>query len=83
MTQAQMVRVNTRVSKKLNEWLDEQSAETGMAKSTLIMLALENFYREKEVMKRMADMGALVKGLEDMKTELLEAVQRKDAESRA
>lgn len=67
---AEMVRVNTRISKTLNDWLDRQSAETGVPKSTLVMLALENFYREKEVMKSMSDLGAVIQKLEVLEKKL-------------
>lgn len=67
---AEMVRVNTRISKTINDWLDEQSKETGVPKSTIVMLALENYYREKEMMKRMADMGAILEKLETIEDEL-------------
>lgn len=60
---AEMVRVNTRISSTLNDWLDKLSEETGTPKSTLVMLALENFQREKEVMKSMSDMGAIMEKL--------------------
>lgn len=63
---ADMVRVNTRISKTLNAWLDEQSKETGVPKSTLVMLALENYYTQKEVMKNMSDMGAILGKLEEI-----------------
>jgi len=61
---AEMVRVNTRISKTLNEWLDEQTEETGVSKSTQIMLALENYRREKEVMGRMGEMEKLLQKLQ-------------------
>lgn len=63
---ADMVRVNTRISKTLNEWLDEESRKTGVPKSTLVMLALENYYTQKEVMKNMSDMGAILNKLEEI-----------------
>lgn len=69
----EMVRVNTRISKNLNEWLDMQSADTGMPKSTIIMLALENYYRENEVMRNMSDMSSIMEKLD----ELQKAVQRR------
>lgn len=62
----EMVRVNTRISKTSNEWLDNYSAETGLPKSTIIMMAIEGFIKEKEVMDRMADMGDIVKKLDDL-----------------
>jgi predicted DNA-binding protein len=63
---ADMVRVNTRISKTLNEWLDEQSRETGVPKSTLVMLALENYYTQREVMRNMSDMSAILSKLEEI-----------------
>lgn len=61
-----MVRVNTRISHKANAWLDEQSFESGVPKSTLILLAIENYMREKEAMAMMADMGQLVAAIEQL-----------------
>lgn len=63
---AEMVRVNTRISSKLNEWLDKQSDETGVPKSTIVMLALENYFQQKEAMKSMGDMGDILKKLEEI-----------------
>ena len=34
------------------------------------MLAIENFIKEKEVMDRMADMGDIVKKLDDLQNEV-------------
>jgi predicted DNA-binding protein len=63
---AEMIRLNTRVSKPTNEWLDMHSAETGLPKSTIIFLALENYKREKEVMGAMGEMGLIVEKLTDL-----------------
>lgn len=67
---AEMFRVNTRISKTLNDWLDQQSMENGMPKSTIIMLALENYYQQKEVMKSMSDMGTILAKLEAIEERL-------------
>lgn len=40
---AEMVRVNTRISSELNEWLDKRSKATGVPKSALINIALEQY----------------------------------------
>lgn len=69
----EMVRVNTRLSTDLNEWLDMESKKSGLSKSSIIMMAAENYRREKEAFKSMADMGELVAKIE----ELEKAVQRK------
>jgi len=63
---AEMVRVNTRISAKLNDWLDKQTEETGVPKSTQIMLALENYYQQKEVFSKLNDMNQLVEKLEEL-----------------
>jgi predicted DNA-binding protein len=63
----EMVRVNTRISKKLNDWLDKQSAETGVPKSTLIHLALENYVQQKEAMDTM---GLLLHKLDELEKRL-------------
>jgi len=66
---AEMIRVNTRISKTLNEWLDAQTEETGVSKSTQIMMALENYRREKEVMGRMGEMEKLLQKLQEFSEE--------------
>ena len=67
---AEMVRVNTRISSTLNEWLDKESNETGVPKSTLVMLALENYYQQREVIKSMSDMGAIMEKLEHIEKQI-------------
>lgn len=61
---AEMIRVNTRISKKLNDWLDEQSDETGIPKSTFVMLALENYYQQRTASEQLNALGVLVEKLE-------------------
>lgn len=68
----EMVRVNTRISGVANEWLDNQSFKTGIPKSTLVLLAIENYMREKEAFEMMADMGQLVAAIQNLE----ETVQR-------
>lgn len=65
-----MVRVNTRISKKANEWLDDNSKTSGIPKSTLILLAIENYIQQKEVMERMSDMNELMQKLEKIENKL-------------
>lgn len=66
----EMIRVNTRISKTSNDWLDNYSAETGLPKSTIIMMAIEDFIKEKEVMDRMADMGDIMAKLEQLEKKI-------------
>lgn len=65
-----MVRINTRISKNANEWLDNQSKETGIPKSTLVLLAIENYIQQKEVMEKMADMTVLMEKLNAIENKL-------------
>ncbi|EJP0467881.1 hypothetical protein [Nocardia sp. NPDC019309] len=67
---AKMIRVNTSVSTTMNDWLNKQSEETGIPKSTIVMLALENYYQQKEVMKSMSDMGAIMAKLEEIENRI-------------
>jgi len=70
------IRVNTRLAVDLNDWFDEESRKTGLSKSSLIMMAADNYRKEKEVMKGMADMSSLVAKIEQLEI----AVQRKGLE---
>lgn len=63
---AEMVRVNTRISANLNEWLDKRSEETGVPKSTLIFLALEQYMQQIETMGKMQDLKILMDKIEQI-----------------
>lgn len=63
---AEMVRINTRISKTLNEWLDQQTEETGVPKSTQVMLALENYRREKVTMDKLSEVNIFMQKLQEM-----------------
>lgn len=39
----EMVRVNTRISAELNDWLDDKSKKSGVPKSAIIHMALEQY----------------------------------------
>jgi len=75
---AEMVRVNTRVSSKVNEWLDEYSEATGMPKSTIIFLAIEQYKRDLEALSSMQNMSAIVQQLDELKIQLNGAVKRSE-----
>ena len=57
---AEMVRLNTRISADLNKWLDEESERTGVPKSTIIFLALEQYYTQKIALKGVADLNNIL-----------------------
>lgn len=66
----EMIRVNTRISTDMNKWLDKHSKETGLPKSTIIMMAIEDYRKEKEVMKQMVDMGQIVAKLDKLEKKI-------------
>lgn len=72
----EMVRVNTRLAVDLNDWFDAESKKTGLSKSSMIMMAAENYRREREALKGMADMGDLVAKIEKLE----DVIQRKGLE---
>ncbi len=73
---SEMVRVNTRISADLNKWLDAESLRSGLSKSAIMMIATENYRREKEAIGAMADMGQLVSKIEQLEI----AIQQKGLE---
>lgn len=68
-----IVRVNTRLSKKMNDWLDKRSAETGISKSSLIYLALEQYQTQLTAINSMAEIESIIERLDEVKR----AVERK------
>lgn len=66
------MRVGTTISMEMNEWLDEQSAKTGLTKSALILVSIENYKNQKEAQGQLTELAALV---EEMK-KLAEKVEK-------
>lgn len=64
---AEMVRINTRISKEVNDWLDEKSAKTGIPKSTLVYLALEQYMQQQKVVSEMPKMVQMMEMFDEMK----------------
>ena len=63
-----MMRINTRISQTLNAWLDEESRVTGLSKSSIMMMAAENYKREKETFAAMGDMGQLMAKINEIES---------------
>lgn len=63
---AEMVRVNTRISKTVNKWLSDESETTGLSKSTLIMLAIEQYAQQREVMRNISTMESISQRLDEL-----------------
>lgn len=66
----EMVRVNTRISTTANKWLDNYSILTGLPKSTIIMMAIEDYIKQKDVIDRMQDLNELYKKLEEIERKI-------------
>lgn len=49
MSKDVLVRVNTRISPTINEWLDNKSKRTGISKSALIHMILEQHIQQVAV----------------------------------
>ena len=67
---ADMVRVNTRVSKTMNDWLEKETRETGVPKSTIMFLALEQYKQQKQVMEDFSNIGLVIKKLEELEEKI-------------
>ncbi|WP_309317988.1 hypothetical protein [Bacillus cereus] len=65
-----MVRVNTRISKKLNDWLDEYSQESGLPQCTLIHLALENYVNPTMMLEQIPKMPQMFSTMIEMQQQL-------------
>lgn len=63
MKMAEMVRINTRISAVLNNWLDKRSKETGVPKSTLVFLALEQYMTQTESIARVSEISEMIEML--------------------
>ena len=63
-------RINTRLGLKQNDWLDRESAETGITKSGLVAMAVEQYIQQKEAVEAMNNMHDLYNKLADIEKEL-------------
>lgn len=65
-----MARVQAKISKVANQWLDKQTEITGVPKSILIYLAIEQFIQQKAVIDAMSQIAQKVEGIENMPEEV-------------
>lgn len=70
MTENNMVRINTRIPRYLNEWLDQQSKVNGIPKSTQILLALELYYNQKNAPTQMLEFARLLEEAQKLSDKL-------------
>jgi len=60
----QLVRINTRISSALNDWLDSTSLETGLSKSAIVMMAVEQYKMQSQALTTMDEVLKRLKKLE-------------------
>lgn len=65
-----MFRINTRIGQKQNKWLDRESEETGISKSGLMAMALDQYIQQKDAVEAMNNMHDLYNKLADIENEL-------------
>lgn len=65
---AEMIRINTRISKTVNDFLDAKSEESGVPKSTLIYLALEQYMNQQKTLDMLPYMQGWMEELAKVQT---------------
>lgn len=63
-----MVRINTRISKTLNDWLDAKSEATGVPKSTLVFMSLDATMQQEKAMDLVKDATMLQTLIQEIQT---------------
>ena len=66
----QIVRLSVRVSKENNDYLEKKSTETGISKSALVQIAVEQYRQQSEAVRAMNSMEKYVDQLEQIKREV-------------
>lgn len=73
-------RVNSRLGYTQNKWLDEESKLTGISKSSLIQMAVEQYIAQKQALNAMYDMPSMIEKLESLEMLLKDQNKEKSAE---
>lgn len=63
---SEIVRVNTRIPKHLNEWIDSQAESSGLSKSAVILTALQNYKREQDALDMMGVISEMMEKIEQL-----------------
>lgn len=74
MDDNKLTRVTIRVSQKVKSYFEERSAETGVAQSALMLLAMEEYIDQKKAIETTPN---LLGGVSDMK-ELMSALAKQE-----
>lgn len=69
-TNKRTFRINANINSDLNDWLDNESDRTGHSKTTLLILALENYKQQKSAVAQLTDLSELVKKMEQLSEKL-------------
>lgn len=73
-----LFRVNARISTSQNEWLDKESEKTGISKSGLVQMAVEQYISQKETITAMNNMHDMYAKLEEIQEELQEVKKKQN-----
>lgn len=73
-----LFRVNARISTSQNDWLDNESEKTGISKSGLVQLAVEQYITQKEAIMAMNNMHDMYTKLEEIQEELKEVKKKQE-----
>ena len=65
-----LFRLNVRVSKENNDYLEKKSRETGISKSALVQIAVEQYRQQNEAVQAMNKMEIYVDQLEKIQQEV-------------
>ncbi|MCA9767121.1 MAG: hypothetical protein KC455_11975 [Carnobacterium sp.] len=65
-----LFRINSRIGIKQNEWLEKESAISGISKSSLMQMALEQYINQKEAVSAMNNMSDLHERLDSIEKSL-------------
>ncbi|KIQ93068.1 hypothetical protein LH47_02889 [Anoxybacillus thermarum] len=76
-----MVRINTRISKTLNDWLDKRSKETGVPKSTLVFLAIEHYMQQQKAMDMAEGLTSVVEAVKGLESKIDAQLLKQRSES--
>lgn len=68
----QIVRLSVRVSKENNDYLDKKSMQTGISKSALVQIAVEQYRQQAEAVSAMNNMEMLFEKLEKIQDDVEE-----------
>lgn len=66
----QLFRLNVRVSKENNDYLEMKSNQTGISKSALVQIAVEQYRQQNEAVQAMNNMQKYVDQMEMIKDEV-------------